>query len=85
MLFITNREPKGSIRTRKNRHYKFDLNKNAPSNSIYCCERLGVENYIELGSSALMTRLKESHYKQLLFFYTRFFKFAGTGYFSEST
>jgi len=68
MLFITNREPKGSIRTRKNRHYKFDLNKNAPSNSIYCCERLGVENYIELGSSALMTRLKESHYKQLLFF-----------------
>jgi esterase/lipase superfamily enzyme len=68
MLFITNREPKGSIRTRINRLYKFDLNKNAPSNSIYCCERLGEENYIEIGSAELLLRLRDSDYKQLLFF-----------------
>ena len=68
MLFITNREPKGSIRTRINRTYKFDLNKNAPSNSIYCCERLGVDQYIEIGSEGLMSRLRDSHAKQILLF-----------------
>ncbi|NOY16351.1 MAG: alpha/beta hydrolase [Gammaproteobacteria bacterium] len=68
MLFITNREPKGSIRTKKGRVYKFDLNKNAPSNSIYCCERLAEDNYIEIGAEVLMSRLKESSARQLLFF-----------------
>ncbi len=68
MLFITNREPKGSIRSKRNRPYKFDLNKNAPSNSIYCCERISKDNYIEIGSQSLMTRLKNSKAQQLLFF-----------------
>ena len=68
MLFVTNREPKGSIRTRKGRAYRFDLNKNAPSNSIYCCERLGEDNYIEIGSHDLMSRLRNCDAKQLLFY-----------------
>lgn len=68
MLFITNREPKGSIRTRMGRAYKFDLNKNSPSNSIYCCERKGKDDYIEIGSSGLMTKLKDSNAKQILLF-----------------
>ena len=68
MLFVTNREPKGSIRTKRGRSYKFDLNKNAPSNSIYCCERLGADNYIEIGSGNLMSRLRDCDAKQLLFF-----------------
>lgn len=68
MLFITNREPKGSIRTKKGRVFKFDLNKNSPSNSIYCCERIAKENYIEIGSLDLMSRLRTSPVKQLLFF-----------------
>jgi len=68
MLFITNREPKGSIRTRINRPYKFDLNNNSPSNSIYCCERLGEDNYTEIGSKNLMSQLKGSDYKQVLLF-----------------
>lgn len=69
MLFITNREPQGSIRTtKKERVYKFDLNKNAPSNSIYCCERRAKDDYMEIGANPLMARLKESKAKQLLFF-----------------
>lgn len=69
MLFITNREPQGSIRTtKKERVYKFDLNKNAPSNSIYCCERLSEDNYMEIGSDGLMSKLKDSNAKQILLF-----------------
>lgn len=68
MLFVTNREPQGSIRTKISRKYKFDLNKNAPSNSIYCCERIAENDYIEIGSKGLMSRLKNSKAKQLLFF-----------------
>ena len=68
MLFITNREPKGSILTKSGRDFKFDLEKNSPSNSIYCCERLKKNKYIELGSDALMSKLRESKARQLLFF-----------------
>jgi esterase/lipase superfamily enzyme len=68
MLFITNRSPKGSIRTKKGRPYKFDLSKNAPSNSIYCCERLGEDNYIEIGSNGLMSQLKDCDAKQILLY-----------------
>ena len=68
MLFITNREPQGSILTKKNRSYQFDLSKNAPSNSIYFCERTDEDSYVELGSKQLMSRLKESGSKQLLFY-----------------
>ena len=35
MFFITNRFPKGSIRTRINRPFEFDLANNAPSNSMF--------------------------------------------------
>ncbi|RDV28197.1 alpha/beta hydrolase [Alteromonas aestuariivivens] len=67
MLFITNREPQGSIRTKKNRPYKFDLNKNAPSNSIYCCERVAKDEYIELGHEQWLDKLKSSPVEQLVF------------------
>ena len=68
MLFITNREPKGSILTEANRNFQFDLDKNSPSNSIYCCERIAKDKYIELGSDVLMSKLKNSTAKQLLLF-----------------
>jgi len=74
MLFITNREPQGSIRTRKGRKYKFDLNKNAPSNSIYCCQRLAENEYIEMGSEGLMTQLREC--RAVIILYPWFFKSA---------
>lgn len=68
MLFITNREPKGSIRTKIGRTFKFDLNKNAPSNSAYYCNRVSEGNYTEIGSINLMDKLKESNKSQLLFY-----------------
>ena len=68
MLFITNRSPQGSIRTKKGRTYRFDLNKNSPSNSIYCCERLRKDDYKEIGSDGLMTKLREGNAKQILLF-----------------
>lgn len=68
MLFITNREPKDSIKTEINRKYKFDLNKNSPSNSIYFCERSEKDDYTEIGSTGLMSRLKESDASQILFY-----------------
>ncbi|SHE57516.1 alpha/beta hydrolase [Vibrio gazogenes] len=68
MLFITNREPKFSIQTKKNREFDFDLKRNAPSNSIYCCERVDKDKYIELGSTKWLKRIKESTAEQILFF-----------------
>jgi len=68
MLFVTNRAPRGSIRTKKGRTYKFDLNKNSPSNSIYCCERLGEDNYIEIGSDSLMSKLRDCNAEQILLY-----------------
>ena len=54
--------------TRKNRKIDFDLAKNAPSNDLYYCRRSGKENYVEVGSDALMQELRDNEYKQLLFF-----------------
>lgn len=68
MLFITNREPIGNINTALGHPYQFDLDKNSPSNSIYCCERKGKNDYLEIGSSDLMSRLKTSPAKQILLF-----------------
>jgi esterase/lipase superfamily enzyme len=68
MLFITNRLPKGSARTKVNRTYKFDLDNNASSNSVYYCERLDVDKYTEIGSDNLMSKLKASHAKQVLLY-----------------
>ncbi|MCY7295607.1 alpha/beta hydrolase [Alteromonas sp. a30] len=68
MLFVTNREPKGSIRTKANRKFQFDLSKNAPSNSIYCCERVASGEYIELSSKQWLAQLKGSMSKQVLFY-----------------
>lgn len=68
MLFITNRLPRQSIRTRLNRNFDFDLSNNAASNSVFFCERLGLEVYEELGHRAFLQRLKDGKYRQLLFF-----------------
>lgn len=66
MLFITNRFPAQSIRTRIGRNFDFDLKNNAPSNSVFYCRRLAEGRYREVGSFNLMSELKASPYRQLL-------------------
>lgn len=66
MLFITNRFPTQSIKSRVNRAFDFDLKNNAASNSVFFCRRLGPDRYEEVGSANLMTELKASPYRQLL-------------------
>jgi len=68
MLFITNRAPQGSIRTRINRGYRFDLNINAPANSVFYCQRNAIDDYTEIGATAWMNALKQNDAKQLLFY-----------------
>ena len=68
MLFITNRLPKQSIRTRIGRKFDFDLDNNAASNSVFFCERLNENNYQEIGNIDFLTRLKESKCRQILIY-----------------
>ena len=60
MLFVTNRQPKQSYRTRINRKIDFDLGKNAPSNDLYYCRRNGAGDYTEIGARALLGEVKDS-------------------------
>ncbi len=66
MLFITNRFPTQTIRTRLGRAFDFDLKNNAASNSVFYCRRLGNAKYEEIGGFNLMSELKASPYRQLL-------------------
>lgn len=68
MLFITNRFPEQSIRTRIGRTFDFDLDNNASSNSVFFCERLAAKQYKEIGSAALLKRLKDLKYRQILIY-----------------
>ena len=74
MLFVTNRFPDQSIRTRLGRRFTFDLDNNAPSNSIFFCETGhpskpdDPESHTEIGSLAFLQRLKDSEYRQVLLF-----------------
>jgi hypothetical protein len=66
MLFITNRFPTQSIKTRVGRGFDFDLKNNAASDSVFYCRRLDTAKYEEIGGFNLMSELKASPYRQLL-------------------
>jgi len=66
MLFITNREPTGSTQAGAGAAYGFDLEKNAPSNAVYYCQRNGDGDYIELGSQSFMQQINDGQEEQLL-------------------
>jgi esterase/lipase superfamily enzyme len=68
MLFVTNRFPTQSIRSRVGRKFTFDLKNNAPSNSVFFCERGKDGDHTEIGSEKFLLRLKESAYQQILVF-----------------
>jgi len=68
MLFVTNRFPKGSIQTRINRKFIFDLKNNAPSNSVFFCKREADGSTIEIGGMNFLSKLKKSDYNQILLY-----------------
>lgn len=68
MLFITNRFPRQSIRSRNGRPFTFDLKNNAPSNSVFFCERTNTGICMEIGSTELLRRLKQSDHHQILIY-----------------
>jgi esterase/lipase superfamily enzyme len=66
MIFVTNRFPQQSIRTRVGRNWDFDLDNNAASNSVFFCERQKAGEYREIGSIDFLGRLKNAGYRQIL-------------------
>jgi len=68
MFFITNRFPTQSIRTRIGRNFTFDLDDNAPSNSVFFCSREGSNRYNEIGSRDFLNRLKQTECGQILIY-----------------
>lgn len=68
MLFITNRFPSQSIRSRNGRSFTFDLNNNAPSNSVFYCEQESANEHREIGSIEFQSQLKKTTYKQVLLY-----------------
>lgn len=59
MLFVTNRTPKQSPRSRRNRNISFDLNNTAISQYLYFCERTGESQYVEIMHDAFFQRLRD--------------------------
>jgi esterase/lipase superfamily enzyme len=88
MIFVTNRFPEQSIRTRIGRNFDFDLDDNAASNSVFFCERIKESSYQEIGSIDFLTRLKESNCRQIVIYIHGFSNlpedvFAGAGEFQR--
>jgi esterase/lipase superfamily enzyme len=67
MLFITNRFPKGSIQSKIGRNFEFDLDNNAPSNSVFFCQKRS-DGCIEVGGINFLTELRNSEYRQILLY-----------------
>ena len=68
MLFVTNRNPTQSLRTRAGRNFTFDLENNAASNSVFFCERNPDDSNTELGSVEFLTRVRNSDHRQVLLY-----------------
>lgn len=68
MLFVTNRMPKQSLRSRAGRNWVFDMSINVPSPSVFFCERGPDGAHRELMSREFLQRLKEHPAKHVLLF-----------------
>lgn len=68
MLFITNRFPKGTIQSKIGRKFEFDLKNNAPSNSVFFCNKSDNDGIIEISGMKFLTELKNSDYRQVLLY-----------------
>lgn len=59
MLFVTNRTPKQSPKSRRNRNISFDLNNTAVSQYIYFCNRTDEGQYVEIMHEAFFEKLRD--------------------------
>lgn len=73
MLFVTNRTPEQSARSRTNRHISFNYQNTAVSQYLYFCERNGAHDYTEIKSPAFFQRLKQLPDKVQLLLYVHGF------------
>ncbi len=77
MLFATNRLPRQSAKTKKNRKVTFDLQNTTVSQNMFFCERNGKEDYTEIGNKEFFNRLKALPEKTQLLFYVHGFNNTG--------
>lgn len=69
MLFLTNRRPKQSAKSKRNRRISFDYDTTSVSQLLYFCERQATNDYIEIKSPDFFERLKNLPHKTQLLFY----------------
>lgn len=77
MLFVTNRTPKQSLRSRTNRKISFDLQNTSVSQNMFFCQRLSNQHYIEIGSQAFFQALIDLPEKTQILFYIHGFNNTG--------
>ncbi len=77
MLFVTNRTPKQSNRTRLKRKISFDLQETSAAQNMFFCERNDCEDYTEIGSKKFFARLKALPQKTQILFYIHGFNNTG--------
>ncbi len=77
MLFVTNRTPRQSNRTRLNRKISFDLQDTCASQHMYFCEQKAADDYVEIGNKAFFTRLKNLPGETQILFYIHGFNNTG--------
>ena len=63
MLFVTNRRIDGSRRSEAGRSIIFAKGDPEPGASLYFCQRLGAEHYVELTAAPFFSRLRRSPWK----------------------
>ena len=68
MLFVTNRRIDGARRSEAGRSITFAKGDPEPGASLYFCQRLGAEHYVELTAAPFFSRLRRSTRRQVLFF-----------------
>ena len=70
MLFVTNRTPKQSAKSKLNRKLTFDNNNTAVSQYLYFCQRNAQHDYTEIKNEGFFQRLKvlECSNTQILFY-----------------
>jgi esterase/lipase superfamily enzyme len=56
------------MQTKINRKFEFDLRNNAPSNSVFFCDRQEGDLIIEIGGVNFLTELKQVPYRQILLY-----------------